>query len=74
MELIAVVDGTAPRSPPVSGSADTSTSETLFKPKSVSQRVHLRTDAVCYCTRGHRCERRMMEEWISDGNEFIKIK
>lgn len=54
--LIAVVDGAAPRSPPVSGSADTSTSETLFKLKSVSPRVHLRTDAVCYCIRGHRCE------------------
>jgi len=46
--------GTAPRSPPVSGSADMSTSETLFKLKSVSPRVHLRTDAVCYY--GDRCE------------------
>lgn len=55
MGLIAVADGTAPRSSPVSGSADTSTSETLFKLKSVSPRVHLRTDAVRYCIRGHRC-------------------
>lgn len=38
-ELIAVTDGTV-------SLADTSTSKTLFKPKSVLPRVHLRTDAV----------------------------
>lgn len=45
-ELIAVADGTVSRSQPANGPADTSTSETLFKPKSVLPRVHLRTDAV----------------------------